>query len=405
MFNENIVKFEIDGIRMLGNCSTSAVIGLDDDGEEIINNIINKRSIQIDRSEKSEKLIEALNRNGFFYKSDEDKYSIKSAYVHVTDSCNLHCIGCYSYVEERNKKTDLSFSQICDLFNQLKERNLEKVVISGGEPFNRPDFPELCRYIKGLGIDVFVITNGTKDIEIYNKAIPYIDEISVSVDGYDEETFFIRDKGIMPKVIKTIEYLKDKLTTKMIVTLHKKNISYMENYFELSKRLDIPFSFSILTTNPYNHDFKDYILDNNDYEVMKKYLKKQRNVNIDDTPINSVGIGCKNRCGAGRYLISVGADGNVYPCHMLHNDELKLGNILENNIKDIIFSKENPFLNISVDKIDECKCCKYKYLCGGSCRARSYLENGSIYKTDSLCKVSYSHISDKIDELKRMYNL
>ena len=63
-----------------------------------------------------------------------------------------------------------------------------------------------------------------------------INQLNISIDGYSEKTYFIRDKGIMPKVLDTVRRLKDLIEINMIVTLHRKNIKYMKEYNELAKK-------------------------------------------------------------------------------------------------------------------------------------------------------------------------
>lgn len=403
-FGYGVHLFEVEGIKMIGNSQNGSFIGLDDNGFNVVKKIQMKK-IDSEYTSKDKQIVEYLKKKGYLSENNENNSSIESAYVHITDKCNLHCIGCYSYIVDRNEKKDLDFKQICNIFNELRVNGLKQVIISGGEPFTRNDFAEICKYINKLGIKVMVITNGTLDVEKYERALPYIDEISVSIDGYNEDTSFIRDRGIMPKVLETIKFLKNKISTRLIVTLHKKNIMYMDQYYNLAKELDLQFSFSILTVNSSNKVFKDYMLDNLDFEKMKEFLKRQSEVIITDTPINNFSMSCKTRCGAGRNLISIGADGSVYPCHMLHESRFKLGNILTENLKDIIFSKKNPFLDLSVDKLEGCKKCKYKYFCGGNCRARSLLEQNDLYGKDSLCEVSYSYIDSQFKQLKEMYSI
>ena len=43
---------------------------------------------------------------------DIDEFTFSNAYLHVTNYCNYHCIGCYSYDSHRNKSQDLSTEEI-----------------------------------------------------------------------------------------------------------------------------------------------------------------------------------------------------------------------------------------------------------------------------------------------------
>jgi len=40
-------------------------------------------------------------------------------------------------------------------------------------------------------------------------------------------------------------------------------------------------------------------------------------------------------CGMGRNVVSIETDGRVYPCHLLHNEELKLGDLNQDDISGI----------------------------------------------------------------------
>ena len=101
-------------------------------------------------------------------------------------------------------------------------------------------------------------------LELYKKAIPYIDELCISVDGYSEITGFIRDKGIMPKVIDTINELKSDVKINLISTLNKKNKNLMKNYVDFSNKLGVTLSFSIFTVDNSTNQFDDYILNSQD---------------------------------------------------------------------------------------------------------------------------------------------
>ena len=149
-------------------------------------------------------------------------------------------------------------------------------------------------------------------------------------------------------------------------------------------KLDVGISFSIFTTGC-EKIYEDYSLLNDDLSHISKYLSSYK---IEDIPINNTLEG-KRHCGTGCNILSVGADGDVYPCHMLMEEQFKMGNIVNN---DMITILENNKTNRKcwendVDDISGCRQCTYKYLCGGGCRARAHLINGNIMKKDPFCKM------------------
>lgn len=398
-FHDDVMIFQVKGIFMIGNFRTGSFIGLNQDGLEFVNAIKAEQPPTITVATKE--LDKALSSGGYYEKNIDKIYT---AYFHVTDRCNLHCIGCYSFIENRNCKNDLTLEKEMEILDKLWELGIHNLVISGGEPFLRNDLKEICQYASEKGIIVDVISNGTQPIDKYIPVLPYISKLNISIDGYDENTFFIRDQGIMTKVLQNIKILANKTKVHLIITLHNKNIDFMKKYKDLATDLSVTFNFSLLTAAEDNEDFKDYILDDADLRKIQAYINKE-NIPLTDTIMDNSGLVCRNRCGVGKSLISIAADGTVYPCHMLHIPELAMGNVLQNNLRDIVFSQSNEFLSFDVDDLNECQKCYYRYFCGGGCRARSYLKYHTIKRKCDLCETNYNFIEENINKLKNAYGL
>ncbi len=394
---KKVKLFDVEGIHLLGNFDYGNVIGLDDEGYDYITNKNSKCN-----KEKAAEIDQAMAELKFNEPREQKKLDV--AYLHVLDACNLHCVGCYSFVSDRNKIQAMSTEEVKRLIDQLKKCGVQEIVISGGEPFIRNDMKELLRYAKeDCRIQrMSVISNGTIEWSRYEEAIPYIDQLNISVDGYNEHTSFIRDKGIMPKVLGTVEYLKNKVNLNMIVTLHKKNMAYMREYNELSKKMGVRFSFSIFTVDESNPLFKEYVMSDKDLmDIEKTLMDLNIDASISDVPIGGEALCCRTKCEAGNRLISIDARGDVYPCHMLHKEELKLGNALKDELKDIVFSSKNIFLKLDVDSFDGCCDCEYKYLCGGGCRGRSYLRHAKLNQKDAYCAMIHNYYKDLMSNVKR----
>ncbi|MBP0979539.1 MAG: radical SAM protein [Oscillospiraceae bacterium] len=414
-FHSDVKKFDLDGIPTIGNFRNQVIIGLDQVGVDLILKIESEKIDQDRLTDKQKKLFEALKNNDFFEKESEsnknkNKKLLSTVYLHVTDNCNLHCIGCYSYKKNRNQNKDLSLDQIKYILKILSKNGVSNIIVSGGEPFLRDDLLEILKYSKEiLNIkNIGVVSNGTISIEKYDKCLSFIDELSISIDGYDTKTRFIRDPGIMSKVFETINYLKNKINLSLVATLHKKNRCFIEKYIELSKSIKVPVSFSVLTVDNDNPMFKDYILDENDYKQIYEIVEKNKDIKTNDLFVDSCDLTAKNCCSAGKSLISIGTDGTIYPCYMLHREELSLGNILKDNLRQVLNSNKNIFRNLTVDDFKECSECKYKYICGGGCRAGSYYiyKDFTHPKADCLqSKLYYKNIVDDIKYKFKIFNL
>ncbi|MGD8760485.1 MAG: glycosyltransferase, partial [Anaerolineales bacterium] len=77
----------------------------------------------------------------------------------VTSRCNARCGHCF-YADRMNHFDDLTYREIEALSEQIGK--LDKLFISGGEPFLRKDLPEVCRlFIKNNGVgSISIPTNG-----------------------------------------------------------------------------------------------------------------------------------------------------------------------------------------------------------------------------------------------------
>lgn len=395
--DKNVRKIMIQGVPVIGNVKNGSFILLNERGKQLIEKIEKGENIQESILESNlQELLSAALESNILHKStsdvlEETKNSIYSAYVHVTHSCNLHCIGCYSDNCDRNKREDLPLEKIEEILYILRENGLQVLLISGGEPFLRKDIVEILKYAKnGLGIPKVVIgTNGTvQDFSLYKEILGLVDNVSISIDGYDAKSAdIIRDKGTFSIVARTIEIMKKcGLPISLLPTIHKFNYKSVSNYMELSSALNIPLGFSLLTCNHADAVLDRYILDEDEFMEFVA-SNTDYNYEVGDTPLDLTHISFKTSCGAGKNMISIDASGDVYPCHIMQNSEYRLGNILEDTLEDMLESPANQrFCDSTVEEISGCKECEYKYFCGGGCKARSFYQFHSLNKSDMYCR-------------------
>ena len=397
-----------ENVFIIGNIDNGGFIGLDREGIELYNHILNKH--EINTSELNSNMKELINAALELEILSVDKdnkqndldTSINTAYLHITNRCNLHCIGCYSLNEDRNKSQDLSLAQIKIIIDRLREMGVSKLNISGGEPFLRNDLPQIVYYAKDIGIEkIYIGTNGTcVDSHVLDDIKEYVDLILVAVDGFNlNNSQFIRDVGSYSKTIDAIKTMKEKgVNVSILPTIHRKNYMNIKDYLRLSSLLETPISFSVLTCNPNIKPLNEYVLTDEEFSRMVINSYKTSKLEFNDIPGDLSDISYKESCGAGKHLISIDSLGNVYPCHMLHYEEFYLGNVLIDTLPIILATqKAVKFRQITVDNFDECTSCTYKYFCGGGCKARRFLQRSNIYDLDYFCK-GYLYNFKKIGE-------
>lgn len=83
--------------------------------------------------------------------------NIPNISIEVNQNCNLECRACYKDKFAYTKPLVLIRDEI-DL--AARERNLQTISITGGEPTLHPQLPEVIEYAKSKGVITFVLSNG-----------------------------------------------------------------------------------------------------------------------------------------------------------------------------------------------------------------------------------------------------
>lgn len=396
MFKNPSTKFsKIKGAKILINTENAAVVGLDDKTYSEYLEILQDKKV-------NRELYDFLTENGFIstFNNFNKNTDVKTAYFHITDRCNLKCRGCYS-ADERCDKNELPLKDIKKIIFNLKPLNLETIIISGGEPMIRKDLDKILRTIKAElnPENLIVITNGTiHDYDLLKNMAEYVDILSVSLDTYKKDCkAFLREDGIFERIMEFIEKAKDlNINVSILPTINHKNVDFINEYTKLSKKLNTNISFSLFTVRPDKNN-KDFVLNVDDLKKVADYYRVNE-IEVSDVPLNNSLEG-KCNCGSGEHLISVGTDGSLYPCHMLMEDKFKIGNLLEGDALNLLTNNMNREYGVTVDSMDNCQKCEFKYLCGGGCRARAYLITDKITNRDPFCPMYYNFFDEVMNNL------
>lgn len=94
----NVKIFKVKGISIIANRNNGMVIGLDREGEEVVDLLKNNRIEISSLSDNQKELYKVLKENDFLKSCYQEVAGVDSVYLHVNSACNLHCLGCYSYV-------------------------------------------------------------------------------------------------------------------------------------------------------------------------------------------------------------------------------------------------------------------------------------------------------------------
>jgi len=97
--------------------------------------------------------------------TDEYGRTVRYLRLSVTDRCNLHCLYCRSSIRKRNIPHDeiLRYEELVRLVDLGVKQGVEKIRLTGGEPFVRKGFINFLRMLRKhhAKLDLRITSNGT----------------------------------------------------------------------------------------------------------------------------------------------------------------------------------------------------------------------------------------------------
>jgi uncharacterized protein len=112
-------------------------------------------------------------------------------------------------------------------------------------------------------------------------------------------------------------------------------------------------------------------------------------------------------CSAGRELITITADGDVYPCEKyIGSNEFHMGNVHDEDFPGERFKRlKETFCKINVYKSPDCNTCWARFLCGGVCHWQSYVTYGDISRpTERRCMETKTILEALLPEIADIFS-
>lgn len=310
--------------------------------------------------------------------------NIFRASLEFTDRCNYRCVHCYINQpagDAELRKQELTLEEWKDILDQVEQAGIFWLLITGGEPLLRPDFPEFYLYTKRKGFHVTLFTNGslvTPEIaDLLARYPPWQTEITLygaTAETYESITGI---PGSSERCVQGIELLLARGLTlnvkTMALTLNVHEIPLMR---AMAERWGVGFRYDVniharLNRDPSPLDYclsaeTIYALESSDLERMEVWR------DFCDLPWEKPDPETLFTCGAGTKTFHLDAYGGLYPCLMvrwLHYD-LRAGS-LETAISNFLSS----IPHIHLDHDHRCRECNLRIPCR-ICPGWAYLQTG-----------------------------
>jgi len=323
--------------------------------------------------------------------------------ISVTGRCNLKCQYCF-YADEMAALSDLPTERWLAFFEELGQLAVQRVTLSGGELFTRPDLFELIDSVIENKMRYSILTNGTLITEdtlrefAVGKRRLRLDSIQVSIDGSCAE---VHDRSRPPRsfhralrALRLLVHARFPATVR--VTINHHNVADLEN---VARLLLEDVGLSSFSTNEAEQMGtarcfgQDVVLTEEERRqamealevISERYggrvaaqagpLTRTRTfrdigerVARGETEMPGRGTLCS--CGGVFQKMAVLHDGTMVPCNLL--PKLTMGVIGVNPLKDAWL--RHPSINlvryrrqIPLGSLPTCQDCPYAGFCAGGC--------------------------------------
>lgn len=231
------------------------------------------------------------------YEFDKRRKPYKKINLCIAKHCFLNCPGCYNIFSNAR---EISTSEVITFIEYAKEKGLEKVTLSGGDPLTRSDIELIIKKCIDLDLKVNIDTVGlsllgSKLIYGTKKSIPRfkniellkkIDNLGIPLDGSNNEIVsafrhYNKESNLFKEIIQVLNFCeKNKIKICINTVLHKQNIDDITNIFNIIKKYKCIKLWQVFQFMPIGYYAKknedNYTISIEDFNKAKNKLENKR---------------------------------------------------------------------------------------------------------------------------------
>ncbi len=333
--------------------------------------------------------------------------------IAITGRCNLHCQYCF-YGDEMAALNDLPTERWLDFLDELGRLAVYRIVLTGGEPFTRPDlFVLIDRAIENR-MRYSILTNGTLIDERLlarfdkGKRRLRLDSIQVSIDGSRAEIHNRSRPGSFDRALRGLRLLVEAgFPATVRVTVNRYNVDDLEDIAWLLLEDVGLHSFTTNEAEPGGvaaHNPASIMLTPAQrlraMETLSRLAERyEGRIGASAGPLalarlfgeieqalaegrtSLPGRGTLSGCGGVWTKMAVQHDGTMVPCHWLGS--LHMGTIGVDDLQEVWL--HHPLINrvrrrrdIPLESLETCRDCAYRGFCTGGCPGLALLLTGEM---------------------------
>lgn len=264
------------------------------------------------------------------------KYSLKELKVELTYRCNLQCVHCSSE-GSLDMVEAISWPEMFRILESASRMGVERISLSGGEPFVWPDFRTLLLSSELNEFAVKIYTSGTSDNfrelceVITHKNLKFIFSMYSASHEVHEKVTKVSDS--YRKTLASLEYINGKFDTEVHFVPLSVNYNQLKPLVALLSKIGVQ-KLSVLRFVPQGRGAINKHLDLSQAQNLKlrEDIKeiRQSGYNIrTGSPFNFLFLNDQPQCTSGIDKLIIAPDLSIYPC-----DAFKQISLQQIGIKD-----------------------------------------------------------------------
>lgn len=316
----------------------------------------------------------------------EDDKSL-SAWLHVTNACNLRCSYCYISKSSEHMHEDVALRSVDAIFRSADAGSRKDLLLkyAGGEAsllmprvFAIHDYAAGLARERGIRLSAFLLSNG---VALSGSAIEGLKArgigLMISLDGigtaHDDQRPLLGGQGSFKYVRRTLDRLHDYgLTPHISVTISQRNLAGLPDLISYLLDQALPFSLNYYRDNDCSAhlqdlSFSDAAIIQAMTKVMSLIEERLPAYNLLSSLLDKADLESPHQrtCGVGQNYLVIDQRGGIAKCHA--DITRTITNISDADPLRTIQLDRTGLQNVAVDEKEGCRSCQWRYWCSGGC--------------------------------------
>jgi len=339
-----------------------------------------------------------------------------TAWLHVTNACNLRCDYCYLHKNSERMADDTAYRAIDAIFRSAAKQQFKRVKLkyAGGEAslqmnhvMAMHDYAIRVAQEQGIGIGATLLSNGVflSQAAIDNLQARHIG-VMISLDGvgtyHDRQRPFISGRGSFKYVDRTItRLLNSGLTPSISATISQRNLDGLTDLITYILERDLPFTFNYYRDNACSEHLRDLQFGEAQmiaamravFQVIEQRLPRRPLLGslIDKANLNSPH---RYACGVGNNYLVIDQHGGVAKCQA--DIQRTVATIDADDPLQMIRNDRRGVQGFSVEDKEGCRNCQWRYWCAGGCPLLTYRATGRYDIKSPNCNIYQALFPDAL---------